>query len=77
LPHPAPQQHRRRSEERTGIGVAGAARPAATRSFLGHPIGLATLFFVEMWERMSFYGMRALLILFLVDQVAHGGLWAG
>jgi proton-dependent oligopeptide transporter, POT family len=41
---------------------------------LGHPAGLATLFFTEMWERLSFYGMRALLILFLVDQVAHGGL---
>jgi proton-dependent oligopeptide transporter, POT family len=47
---------------------------AATRTFLGHPVGLATLFFVEMWERMSFYGMRALLILYFVDQVAHGGL---
>jgi proton-dependent oligopeptide transporter, POT family len=41
---------------------------------LGHPVGLATVFFTEMWERLSFYGMRALLILFLVDQVAHGGL---
>lgn len=47
---------------------------AADRAFLGHPLGLATLFFVEMWERMSFYGMRALLILFFVDQVGHGGL---
>jgi POT family proton-dependent oligopeptide transporter len=44
------------------------------RTILGHPAGLATLFFTEMWERLSFYGMRALLILFLVDQVAHGGL---
>ena len=44
------------------------------RTIFGHPAGLATLFFVEMWERLSFYGMRALLILFLVDQVAHGGL---
>jgi POT family proton-dependent oligopeptide transporter len=43
-------------------------------TILGHPAGLATLFFTEMWERLSFYGMRALLILFLVDQVAHGGL---
>jgi proton-dependent oligopeptide transporter, POT family len=48
--------------------------PAPGRTILGHPAGLATLFFVEMWERLSFYGMRALLILFLVDQVAHGGL---
>ncbi|MGC2460661.1 MAG: peptide MFS transporter [Steroidobacteraceae bacterium] len=43
-------------------------------TILGHPAGLATLFFTEMWERLSFYGMRALLILFLVDQAAHGGL---
>ena len=41
---------------------------------LGHPAGLATLFFTEMWERLSFYGMRAFLILFLVGEVAHGGL---
>jgi POT family proton-dependent oligopeptide transporter len=43
-------------------------------TFSGHPPGLATLFFTEMWERLSFYGMRALLVLFLVDRVAHGGL---
>ena len=42
--------------------------------FPGHPAGLASLFFTELWERMSFYGMRALLVLFLVDSVAHGGL---
>ncbi|MGH8230198.1 MAG: peptide MFS transporter [Steroidobacteraceae bacterium] len=46
----------------------------AARTVLGHPAGLATVFLTEMWERLSFYGMRALLILFLVDQVAHGGL---
>lgn len=44
------------------------------RTFLGHPRGLATLFFTEMWERFSYYGMRALLILFMVDSVANGGL---
>jgi POT family proton-dependent oligopeptide transporter len=44
------------------------------RTFLGHPAGLSTLFFTELWERFSYYGMRALLLLFLVDQVAHGGL---
>ena len=43
-------------------------------SFFGHPRGLATLFFTEMWERFSYYGMRALLVLFLVDAVARGGL---
>jgi POT family proton-dependent oligopeptide transporter len=44
------------------------------RSFFGHPRGLATLFFTEMWERFSYYGMRAILILYLTDRVAHGGL---
>ncbi len=37
------------------------------RTFLGHPIGLYVLFFTEMWERFSYYGMRALLVLYLVD----------
>jgi POT family proton-dependent oligopeptide transporter len=44
------------------------------RSFFGHPRGLATLFFTEMWERFSYYGMRALLILFMTAPVANGGL---
>ena len=35
------------------------------KTFFGHPRGLATLFFTEMWERFSYYGMRGLLILFL------------
>jgi POT family proton-dependent oligopeptide transporter len=43
-------------------------------SFFGHPRGLATLFFTEMWERFSYYGMRALLILFMTASVAKGGL---
>lgn len=43
------------------------------KTFFGHPRGLATLFFTEMWERFSYYGMRALLILFMVDN-SHGGL---
>ena len=44
------------------------------RSFFGHPRGLATLFFTEMWERFSYYGMRALLILFMTASVDKGGL---
>ncbi|SZD71856.1 Di-/tripeptide transporter [Candidatus Ornithobacterium hominis] len=40
---------------------------------LGHPAGLFVLFFTEMWERFSFYGMRALLVLFLVSAVGIGG----
>jgi POT family proton-dependent oligopeptide transporter len=42
-------------------------------TFFGHPRGLATLFFTEMWERFTYYGMRALLVLFLVGAVATGG----
>ncbi|MCB1515333.1 MAG: MFS transporter, partial [Hyphomicrobiaceae bacterium] len=39
-----------------------------------HPPALRTLFFVEMWERFSYYGMRALLTLFMVAPIAAGGL---
>ena len=42
-------------------------------TFLGHPRGLATLFFTEMWERFTYYGMRAVLVLFLVAAVSQGG----
>ncbi len=37
-----------------------------------HPVSLYTLFFTEMWERLSYYGMRALLVLFMVDSVRGG-----
>jgi len=43
---------------------------AGSRTFLGHPVGLSTLFFTEMWERFSYYGMRALLILFMTATAA-------
>ena len=42
-------------------------------TFFGHPRGLATLFITEMWERFTYYGMRALLVLFLVGEVSSGG----
>lgn len=44
------------------------------KSFFGHPGGLSTLFFTEMWERFSYYGMRALLVLYMVAAVSDGGL---
>ena len=47
---------------------------ARDRQWLGHPRALRTLFFTEMWERFSYYGMRALLVLFMVDQIESGGL---
>ena len=39
-----------------------------------HPIGLRTLFFTEMWERMSYYGMRGILVLFMTASISDGGL---
>ncbi len=46
-------------------------------AFFGQPRGLSTLFFTEMWERFSFYGMRAILMLFMTTAVANGGLGFG
>jgi POT family proton-dependent oligopeptide transporter len=43
------------------------------RTWAGQPAGLATLYFTEMWERFSFYGMRALLILYLTAAASDGG----
>lgn len=40
----------------------------------GHPRGIYTLFFTEMWERFSYYGMRALLVLYMKDMIENGGL---
>ncbi len=48
---------------------ATAAAVPAGRPWFGHPRGLSTLFFTEMWERFSYYGMRALLILFMTAAV--------
>jgi POT family proton-dependent oligopeptide transporter len=45
------------------------------RAFFGHPRGLSTLFFTELWERFSYYGMRALLLLFMTDTARHGFGW--
>ena len=39
---------------------------------LGHPVGLFVLFFAEMWERFSYYGMRALLVLYLISETGKG-----
>src|SRR5690625_3531558 len=48
----------------------GSVAVPGERSFFGHPAGLGTLFFTEMWERFSYYGMRALLVLFMVAAIA-------
>lgn len=44
------------------------------RAFLGQPKGLSTLFFTEMWERFSYYGMRAILLYYMYFAVSQGGL---
>jgi POT family proton-dependent oligopeptide transporter len=52
----------------------GSSSARADTSFLGHPRGLSTLFFVELWERFSYYGMRAILLYFLIDTLGNGGM---
>ncbi len=54
--------------------AAMAPHDAAEKQFFGHPRGLSTLFFTEMWERFSYYGMRGLLVLFLVNALETGGM---
>lgn len=53
---------------------APAAIPSPGRQFFGHPVGLMTLFFTELWERLSYYGMRALLVLYMTAATTAGGL---
>lgn len=50
-----------------------AGNPPSSGGFFGHPIGLSTLFFTEMWERFSFYGLRPLLVLFMSAAILQGG----
>ena len=45
-----------------------------SKTFFGHPRGLATLFFTEMWERFSYYGMKAILLLFMISDTGQEGL---
>ena len=58
----------------TDTRAAGLGAIGSERGFFGHPKGLRTLFFTEMWERFSYYGMRALLTLFMLAAVENGGL---
>ncbi len=48
--------------------MAAIDKPAHQKELFGHPVGLYVLFFTEMWERFSYYGMRAILVLYLVTQ---------
>ncbi|WP_242607793.1 peptide MFS transporter [Xylanimonas ulmi] len=51
-----------------------AAAVAGDRRFFGHPLALFTLFGTELWERFSYYGMRAILVYYITDTIANGGL---
>jgi len=50
-----------------------AKRGIDDKMVMGHPAGLFILFFTEMWERFSYYGMRALLTVFLITEIANNG----
>lgn len=49
-------------------------RGPSDKKFLGHPVGLYLLFLTELWERFSYYGMRAILVLYLTSSFISGGL---
>ena len=57
--------------------MANTAPPANQKELFGHPIGLYILFFTEMWERFSYYGMRAILVLYLVSATTGGNAGLG
>ena len=57
----------------TPASAVDTERYTGDRSFFGHPRGLNTLFFTEMWERFSYYGIRPLLVLFMSAALADGG----
>lgn len=57
--------------------MANAATAPARKEFFGHPVGLYILFFTEMWERFSYYGMRAILVLYLVSATQDGNAGLG
>lgn len=63
-------------QRRVGIGGynRGFMSSGSDAGFFGHPRGLSTLFFTELWERFGYYGMRALLVLFMTAAMSAGGL---
>jgi POT family proton-dependent oligopeptide transporter len=66
----------RRPDPETAANVGTTATdvpPELDTKFFGHPRGLSTLFFTEMWERFSFYGLRPLLVLFMTAALIDGG----
>jgi POT family proton-dependent oligopeptide transporter len=59
------------------LGQFDPASPAPQPQFFGHPRGLSTLFFAEMWERFSFYSLKTLMTLFMPLAIIEGGLGFG
>ena len=57
--------------------MANTVPPVNQKELFGHPIGLYVLFFTEMWERFSYYGMRAILVLYLVSATTGGNAGLG
>lgn len=57
--------------------MATTTTPAPQKELFGHPMGLYILFFTEMWERFSYYGMRAILVLYLVSATTGGNAGLG
>ena len=57
--------------------MANTAPPKNQKELFGHPVGLYILFFTEMWERFSYYGMRAILVLYLVSATTGGNAGLG
>ncbi|HKL35151.1 MAG TPA: oligopeptide:H+ symporter [Salegentibacter sp.] len=57
--------------------MATATNRAPQKELFGHPVGLYILFFTEMWERFSYYGMRAILVLYLVSATTGGNAGLG
>ncbi len=62
------------AREIAGASAATGAIGADDTRFFGHPLGLSNLFFTELFERFSYYGMRALLVLFMTAATVDGGL---
>ena len=57
--------------------AASTAGVTGEKTIFGHPRGLLPVSVTEMWERMSYYGMRGLLVLFMTAAIAEGGLAIG
>jgi len=57
-----------------GTTMVQGAADSTELEFFGHPAGLFVLFFAEMWERFSYYGMRALFVMYLNDELLQPGI---